>query len=149
MTCAIVVSYIVEVSLKNHILLYIQIVLAIVLGLLWLRIFAHATITNPFSGASAASLWEYSGIGFWSVVLEFNRRMLNQNTNPRNGAAVAFLWELKTFPPKLCLIGFQLNSVNQFKQPRPDKDLVSQMKMCCILGFQYWNINFMEVLSPF
>ena len=64
MTCAIVVPYIVEVSLKNHILLYIQIVLAIVLGLLWLRIFAHATITNPFSGASAASLREYSGIGF-------------------------------------------------------------------------------------
>ena len=29
---------------------------AIVLGLLWLRFFAHATITNPFSGASAASL---------------------------------------------------------------------------------------------
>ena len=56
MTCAIVVPYIVEVSLKNHILLYIQIVLAIVLGLLWLGFFAHATITNPFSGASAASL---------------------------------------------------------------------------------------------
>ena len=68
--------------------------------------------------------------------------MLNQNTNPRNGTAVAFLWELKTFPPKLCLIGFQLNSVNQFKQPRPDEDLAQQMKIRC-------NTSFMEVLSPF
>ena len=68
--------------------------------------------------------------------------MLNQNTNPRNGTAVAFLWELKTFPPKLCLIGVQLNPLNQFKQPRPDKDLVQQMKIRC-------NTSFMEVLSPF
>ena len=48
--------YIVECLIeKSYFAIYTN-VLAIVLGLLWLRIFAHATITNPFSGASAASL---------------------------------------------------------------------------------------------
>ena len=56
MTCAIVVPYIVEVSFAIYTQIVLAIIAIIVLGLLWLRFLAHATITNPFSWTSAASL---------------------------------------------------------------------------------------------
>ena len=48
--------------------------------------------------------------------LEFNRRMLKQNTNPRNGRLSPFYENQKQILPKLCLIGLQLYSVNYFVQ---------------------------------
>ena len=85
-----------------------------VIGLSWVRIQPDATITNPLNVACLSPLYENILELDLGSNLEFNRRMLKQNTNPRNGRLSPFYENQRQILPKLCLIGLQLYSVNCF-----------------------------------